>query len=161
MSCVFPLVRARTPGLSFGRLPAQNGAEPTAPSVDPLVLIVEDDQGTRRLYRDFLSTSGFRIVEAHNGYQALEKVTELEPDVVLTELEVPGLDGFTIGRTLRQSAATREIPILAVTGHAEYLDQSERVRQAGIAHVLLKPCPLDVIARQLRRLIVEMSPDPR
>lgn len=121
------------------------------------MLIVEDDQGTRRLYRDFLSMSGFRIVEAHNGFQALEKATELEPDIVLTDLAVPGLDGFTFGRALRQSAATREIPILAVTGHAEYLDQSERVREAGIAHVLLKPCPLDVIARELRRLIVDAT----
>jgi two-component system, cell cycle response regulator DivK len=134
-------------------LTLQSGTAPEPAPADPLVLIVEDDQGTRALYRDFLSTSGFRIAEAHNGFQALEKAQQLEPDVILTDLAVPGLDGFTFGRALRQSAATREIPILAVTGHAEYLDQSERVRQAGIAHVLLKPCPLDVIARELRRLI--------
>ncbi len=120
----------------------------------PLVLIVEDDQGTRALYRDFLSTSGFRIVEAHNGFQALEKARQLEPDVVLTALAVPGLDGFTFGRALRESAATRKIPILAITGHSEYLEQPDRVRRAGIAHVLLKPCPLEVIASELRRLIV-------
>jgi two-component system, cell cycle response regulator DivK len=134
-------------------LTLQSGTVPEPAPAAPLVLIVEDDQGTRALYRDFLSTCGFRIAEAHNGFQALEKAQQLEPDVVLTDLAVPGLDGFTFGRALRQFSTTSRIPILAVTGHSEYLEQSERARQAGIAHVLLKPCPLEVIARELHRLI--------
>src|SRR5688572_31996839 len=125
----------------------------TGVAPEPLVLIVEDDQSTRVLYRDYLSASGFRIVDAHNGHQALAKVHELHPDAVLTDLAVPGLDGFEFCRALQQSAATRSIPILAVTGHAEYLEQPDRFRQAGILHVLTKPCPPDVIAAELRRLL--------
>lgn len=123
------------------------------PTVNPLVLIVEDDLSTRMLYRDYLQHDGFRTVDAHNGHQALEKARDLVPNAVLTDLAVPGMDGFEFCRALRESPATREIPILAVTGHSEYLDQPDRFTQAGIAHVLIKPCAPDVIAIELRRLL--------
>ena len=121
----------------------------------PLVLIVEDDLDTRRLYREYLSHAGFRTADAHNGHQALAKARELRPDAVLTDLAVPGMDGFAFCRALKDSVVTRSIPILAVTGHSEYLDQPDRFAQAGIAQALVKPCPPDVIAQQLRRLLAE------
>lgn len=125
----------------------------------PLVLIVEDDLGTRVLYRDYLSNCGFRIVDAHNGHQALAKAKELRPNVVLTDLAVPGMDGFEFCRALQQSDATRTIPVLAVTGHSEYLEQPDRFRQAGILNVLTKPCAPDVIEAELRRLLRESPGD--
>jgi two-component system, cell cycle response regulator DivK len=105
------------------------------------------------MYRDFLSEAGFRIADAHNGNQALEKARELKPDAIVTDLAVPGMDGFEFCRALRQSAGMREIPILAVTGHSEYLDQPARFMQAGITQVLVKPCPPDVILRELQKLL--------
>jgi CheY-like chemotaxis protein len=120
---------------------------------DPLVLIVEDDYDTRLLYREYLAGRGFRTIDAHNGFQALEKAQELHPQAVLTDLAVPGMDGFEFCRALQQSAVTRSIPILAVTGHSAYLDEPDRFRLAGISHVLTKPCSPDVIADELRRLI--------
>jgi two-component system cell cycle response regulator DivK len=122
---------------------------------EPLVLIVEDDLGTRAMYRDYLNNCGFRTVDAHNGYQALEKAQEMHPNAVLTDLAVPGMDGFEFCRALQRSAATRDIPILAVTGRSEYLDDLDRLRQAGISQVLTKPCPPDIIAEELRRLLRE------
>ena len=119
----------------------------------PLVLLVEDDIGTRALYRDYLGASGFRIADAHNGYQALDKARTLGPDVVFTDLAVPGMDGFEFCRALRQGAGTRHIPILAVTGHPEYLVDHERIRHAGISQVLSKPCDLDAVVRALRQLV--------
>lgn len=126
----------------------------------PLVLIVEDDHSTRMLYRDYLSHSGFRTVDAHNGFQALEKARDLGPDVVLTDLAVPGMDGFEFCRMLKQTHGLNGIPILAITGHAEYLQYPERFEQAGIAHVLVKPCSPDVIVRELRRLLVRTPARP-
>jgi len=125
----------------------------------PLVLIVEDDLSTRVLYRDYLTHCGFRIADAHNGHQALAKAQELKPNVVLTDLAVPGMDGFEFCRALQQSDDTRAIPILAVTGHSEYLEQPDRFRQAGILHVLTKPCAPDVIVAELWRLLGESPPD--
>lgn len=120
---------------------------------DPLVLIVDDDLSTRVMYREYLRHSGFRTAEAHNGFQALEKAQELRPDIVLTDLAVPGMDGFEFGRALQQSAATRDIPIVAITGRSEYLTEPRRIRQAGIRHVLMKPCDPEVVLQELRRLL--------
>jgi two-component system cell cycle response regulator DivK len=125
----------------------------STPDAEPLVLIVEDDRSTRLLYSEYLNHDGFRTVDAHNGFQALEKAQALHPHVVLTDLAVPGMDGFEFCRALQRSAATRAIPILAVTGHSEYLDEPDRFRLAGISQVLTKPCAPDVIAHELRRLI--------
>lgn len=125
----------------------------------PLVLIVEDDLSTRVLYREYLSHSGFRTADAHNGRQALAKAQELLPNAVLTDLAVPGMDGFEFCRALQQSVATRAIPIVAVTGHAEYLEEPDRFRHAGISRVLTKPCSPDKIVEVLRQLLE--APDRR
>jgi two-component system cell cycle response regulator DivK len=125
----------------------------SSPPRGPLVLVVEDDHATRALYRDHLQGVGFRIADAHNGFQALEKARELRPDAIVTDLAVPGMDGFELCHALQQSAGTRDIPVLAVTGHPEYLDQPERFRHAGISRVLMKPCAPDEIEDALRQLL--------
>jgi two-component system cell cycle response regulator DivK len=136
------------------------GTEPGYVREGPLVLIVEDDFSTRAMYRDYLTTCGFRTADAHNGHQALEKARALHPHAIVTDLAVPGMDGFEFGRALQQSTATRDIPIIAVTGHSEYLDQPDRFRQAGIRQVLTKPCPPDLLVDELRRLL-ETAPQCR
>ena len=124
---------------------------------EPLVLIVEDDLSTRVMYRDYLMHSGFRTADAHNGFQALEKARSLHPDAVVTDLAVPGMDGFEFCRALQESEETRDIPIVAVTGHAEFLDDPDRFRNAGIQQVLTKPCAPDVLVEELRRLLLKPS----
>lgn len=131
---------------------------PTETAAAPLVLIVEDDQSTRALYSEYLGRCGFRVIDAHNGNQALAKAHEMHPDAVVTDLNVPGMDGFAFCRTLRQSASTRAIPILAVTGQTGYLDQTDRFQQAGISTVLTKPCAPEAIAQELRRLLNGSAP---
>jgi two-component system cell cycle response regulator DivK len=119
----------------------------------PLVLIVDDDLSTRVMYRDYLNHAGFRTADAHNGFQALEKARQLRPDAVVTDLAVPGMDGFEFSRALQGSADTRDIPILAITGHSEYLDEPDRFRHSGISRVFVKPCEPDLIVQELRRLL--------
>src|ERR1044071_1941111 len=109
----------------------------TSSTLNPLVLIVEDDLATRVMYREYLQHDGFRTIDAHNGYQALEKARDLRPNAVLTDLAVPGMDGFEFCRALRESPSTRTTPILAVTGHSEYLVDPDRFTHAGIADGLL------------------------
>ena len=120
---------------------------------EPLVLIVDDDQSIRVMWREHLLHSGFRTADAHNGFQALAKAQELIPDAVLTDLAVPGMDGFAFCRALQLSPETRDIPIVAITGHSEYLDDPERFRHAGIRRVLTKPCDPEVIVTELRQIL--------
>jgi CheY-like chemotaxis protein len=121
--------------------------------IRPLVLIVEDDMSTRVMYREYLRGCGFRTADAHNGFQALEKARELRPDAVLTDLAVPGMNGFEFCRALQDSPQTRNIPVLAITGHPEFLLDAVRIRHAGISRVLTKPCGLEQIVEELRRLL--------
>ena len=129
----------------------------------PLVLIVEDDLSTRVMYREILSGHGFRTTDAHNGRQALDKARECAPDAVVTDLAVPGLDGFEFCRALQRSSATRAIPVLAITGHAEYLQDPQRFARAGISRVLTKPCDPARIVEELQQLLdarTNGQPDP-
>src|SRR5687767_14273612 len=116
----------------------------------PLVLIVEDDTDTREMYSEFLSHSGLRVAEAHSGRRALERVREQTPDVVVTDIAMPGMDGLELSRQLRSSAPTRDVPIIAVSGNA-----SESAREAGADVVLEKPCTPDELLHVIEGVLTK------
>lgn len=118
----------------------------------PLVLIVEDDRETRRFYTTVLALNGFRTEEAHNGFQALEKATAAHPDLILTDIAVPGLDGIELCRRLRADAGTSQIPVLAVTGYSDRHYQ-DRAMDAGADRILIKPFTEDVLLDAARELL--------
>lgn len=123
-----------------------------ASSTRRTILIVEDDPETRLFYCSALEGSGFRTDQAHNGHQALEKALKTPPDLILTDIAVPGLDGIELCRRLRADERTRGIPLLAITGYGDR-DYSDRVRLAGADHVLTKPCAAERLVREARRLL--------
>jgi CheY-like chemotaxis protein len=121
------------------------------------VLLVEDDLDGRRMYADWLSEAGFRVDQAHNGLQALERAFDSRPDVVVTDLNIPGIDGFELTRRLKRDARTRDVPVLAVTGYAAFASDPERARRAGCDAVLSKPCSPEDLEAAIRGLIRERS----
>ena len=129
----------------------------TASGTVPIVLLVEDDLDGRRMYADWLSDAGFRVDQAHNGFQALERAFDSRPDVVVTDLNIPGIDGFELTRRLKQDARTRDVPVLAVTGYAAFASDPERARRAGCDTVLSKPCSPEDLEAAIRGLIRERS----
>jgi two-component system, cell cycle response regulator DivK len=104
----------------------------------PLVLLVEDDPDTREMYSEYLSYSGLRVAEAPTGFRALQRVREQTPDVVVTDIWMPGMDGLELSRRLRAEAPTRDVPIIAVSGNP-----TERAHEAGCDVMLEKPCTPD------------------
>jgi len=118
------------------------------------ILIVEDDPETRLYYSDALERGGFRTDQAHNGYQALEKALQLLPDLILTDIAVPGMDGIELCRRLRADARTRGIPLIAITGYDDR-QYPARARLAGANHVLTKPCGADLLLSEARRLLAQ------
>ena len=104
----------------------------------PLVLLVEDDQDTREMYSEYLSHSGLRVTSAASAYRALERAHEQTPNVVVTDIAMPGMDGLELSRRLRSEPPTRDVPIIAVTGNP-----TARAREAGCDVVLEKPCDPD------------------
>ena len=124
----------------------------TATSRTPLVLVVEDDAATRQFYTDALARDGFATDQAHNGHQAFAKAVETTPDLVLTDIAVPGMDGIELCRKLRGDERTRTVPVLAVTGYGDR-DYDDRAITAGADKVLSKPCDSELIIREARRLV--------
>lgn len=120
-----------------------------------LVLLVEDDRDGRMLFAEWLMQAGFRVEQAHNGLQALERALDLVPDAILTDLNIPGIDGYELTRRLRSDVRTRHIPILAVTGYAPFTQDPARADRAGCDAVLPKPCDPDELAATLARLITQ------
>jgi two-component system, cell cycle response regulator DivK len=125
--------------------------------IGPSVLLVEDDLDGRRMYAEWLTDAGFRVAQAHNGLQALERALDSRPDVVVTDLNIPGIDGFELTRRLKQDARTHDIPVLAVTGYAAFAADPGRARRAGCDGVLPKPCSPDDLETAIRSLIRERS----
>jgi two-component system cell cycle response regulator DivK len=121
------------------------------------VLLVEDDQEGRRLYTEWLTEAGFRVEQAHNGLQALERAFGSQPDVVVTDLDIPGIDGFELTRRLKQDPRTCDIPVLAITGYAPYASDPVRALRAGCDAVLPKPCSPDDLETAIRSLLEACS----
>lgn len=130
------------------------GLSSAAPS--PLILIVEDDVETRQFYTHVLRLEGFRTDQAHNGLQAFEKAVHDLPDLILTDIAVPGIDGIELCRRLRADERTRRIPLLAVTGYGDR-QYEDRARGAGADHVLIKPCSAETLAAEAHRLLAHGS----
>ena len=127
----------------------------------PSVLLVEDDQAGRRLYAEWLTLAGFTVKQAHNGLQALEHALEIVPDVIVTDLHIPGIDGFELARRLRLDPRTRLVPIVAVTGYAAFAADPGRAQRAGCDTVLEKPCSPDDLEAAIRALMARgASPQP-
>ena len=118
----------------------------------PLILIVEDDPETREFYSDALARDGFVIDQAHNGHQALEKALQSSPNLILTDIAVPGIDGIELCKRLRSDARTRAIPVLAITGYGDR-HYPDRARIAGADRVLIKPCDAEMLVREARLLL--------
>ena len=116
------------------------------------ILIVEHDRETRLFYSDVLTRGGFRVDQAHNGHQALEKALKSPPDLIVTDIAVPGIDGIELCRRLRVNERTRTIPLLAITGYGDR-HYPDRARLAGADHVLSKPCEPELLISEARRLL--------
>jgi CheY-like chemotaxis protein len=109
------------------------------------------------MYADWLTEAGFLVDQAHNGLQALERAFESRPDVVVTDLNIPGIDGFELTRRLKQDPRTSDVPVLAVTGYAPFASDPGRAGRAGCDVVLQKPCSPDDLKAAIRGLIQERS----
>jgi two-component system, cell cycle response regulator DivK len=118
----------------------------------PLILVVDDYQDAREMYAEYLQFSGFRVAEAKNGNEAIEKAFELRPALILMDLSLPGMDGWEATRQLKSDERTRHIPVVALTGHA-LAGASEGARKAGCDSFVTKPCLPDDLVVEVRRML--------
>jgi CheY-like chemotaxis protein len=118
----------------------------------PLVLVVEDYQDAREMYAAYLQFSGYRVAEATDGFEAIEKTLELLPDIILMDLALPKMDGWEATRRLKSDERTKNIPIVALTGHA-LAGFAEGARIAGCDAFVTKPCLPDALVAEIQRML--------
>ena len=121
----------------------------------PLVLLVEDDRDGRLMYAEWLQQAGFRVEQAHNGLQALERAFDVLPAAVVTDLNIPGIDGYELTRRLKADERTTRIPIIAVTGYAPFTQDPSRADRAGCDAIIPKPCLPEDLKSTIRSLLAD------
>jgi DNA-binding response OmpR family regulator len=125
--------------------PAQSGS--TADREQPVVLAADDDQDILELVTFRLERSGYTVVQAHDGEEALNLAQETRPDLALLDVMMPKLDGFEVTRRLRASEATSRMPIILLTARAQDADVQEGF-DAGADDYIRKPfSPQELRAR--------------
>ena len=118
----------------------------------PLVLVVDDDLAARKLIRKTLMRDGFEVIEAENGEHALAVFDEQHPDIVLLDVEMPVMDGFTACMELRQREHADHLPVLMVTG-LEDVGSVNRAYDAGATDFITKPINWPVLGHRIRYML--------
>lgn len=130
---------------------ARRPGKPAADGTRTLrVLVVDDHPANRVLIQEQIKTLGYHVDVSEDGYHALQRFGQARYDAVMTDLNMPGMDGYTLARTLRSQGAA--IPIIAITANAN-TSEHERCAEAGMDAVLVRPILLDTIDRIVRKLV--------
>jgi two-component system cell cycle response regulator DivK len=121
-------------------------------SKKPLVLVVDDFADNREMYSEFLSYSGYEVIEARNGKEAIEAAVDKTPDIIVMDLSLPVMDGWEATRRLKADQRTHAIPVVALTGHV-LAGHSQGAREAGCDSFLAKPCLPDQLVAEIKRML--------
>lgn len=116
------------------------------------ILIAEDNLVNRELLREMLEARNYHVAEARDGKEALAKIDEVRPDLILLDINMPVLDGFAVIRLIREHPTFYQVPVLAVTAYAMKEDR-ERVLGAGFNSYIAKPIDSAVLFKELKKFI--------
>jgi len=102
------------------------------------ILVVEDNTQNRMLVKDVLEFHGYEIIEAEDGQAGIDMANKYKPDLILMDIQMPVMDGFTAVKIIRSNPDTKNIKTIAVTSFAMSGDK-ERIKEAGFDHYISKP----------------------
>ena len=116
---------------------------------EPKILVVDDEATQRLLTRSHLEGEGFTVAEASSGEEALEANLRLRPDLILLDIELPGIDGYEVIGALKSRPETATLSVIAVTSHAMVGDR-ERILKAGFNGYIEKPIDPDTFVEEMK-----------
>jgi two-component system chemotaxis response regulator CheY len=119
------------------------------------ILVVDDCQTTRKLLGHYLKTRGYNVVFAENGLDALEKLGSNDINLILTDLNMPYMDGMELIRTLRSDPNWSNIPILMVTTENDDIER-EKAFSSGVNGYVVKPITGDTISQNIKAILKDM-----
>jgi two-component system cell cycle response regulator DivK len=121
------------------------------------ILVVEDQQDNRQILRDLLRNTGYELVEAEDGLEAITAVASKRPDLILMDIQLPNMDGYEATRQIRSNPDNKDIPIIAVTSYALSGDGGKAI-EAGCDAFVAKPySPRQLLARIREYLSAEVT----
>lgn len=118
------------------------------------ILVIEDNEKNRRMIRDLMTYHGYDVIEAENGEAGLKMAREMKPDLILMDMQMPVMDGFTATSILKNDPETKHIKIIAVTSFAMKGDK-DRILMAGADDYISKPLNTRELPEKVRRLLKE------
>lgn len=116
------------------------------------ILVVEDQEDNRRIVRDVLVNAGYEVIEAVTGEEGVATAETQHPDLILMDIQLPGLDGYEATRRIRGIPALRHIPIIAVTSYALSGDDTKAF-EAGCNDYLAKPVSPRKLLAKIREYV--------
>jgi len=116
------------------------------------ILLIEDHEDNRRIVRDLLTPAGYEVVEAVTGEDGVAMADSQRPDLILMDIQLPGLDGYEATRRIKANPALRAIPIIALTAHAMSGDR-EKALEAGCDDYDVKPVEFDRLLLKIEALL--------
>ena len=122
------------------------------------VLVVDDEEHIVMILKDSLEFSGFQVVTAYDGLEALERVSKDRPDIIILDIGMPKLDGWEVCRRLKGDEKTKAIPIIILTAYAQTSDQRKGA-QLGAERFISKPCDLTYLVEEINALLAN-KPKP-
>lgn len=116
------------------------------------ILLIEDNEQNLYLETFLLERNGFKVVAARSGPEGIAQATRVEPDLILLDIQLPQMDGYTVARALRQNPALKDVPVVAVTSYAMVGDR-ERALEAGCNGYIEKPINPDTFNSEIEKYL--------
>ncbi|HYL07339.1 MAG TPA: response regulator [Candidatus Udaeobacter sp.] len=129
-------------------------------TVGSVILVVEDNEANQMLARAVLELDGHRVEIAGSAPEAIDYLRYTTPDLILMDVQLPGLDGLSLTRRLKADPATAGIPVVALTAHAMRGDR-EQALSAGCAGYIPKPIEVRTFASEIRAFLRDRAGDQR
>jgi two-component system cell cycle response regulator DivK len=123
------------------------------------ILIVDDYADALDVWDLYFKAAGFTVLTAGDGLTAVQQALAALPDIIVLDLELPGLSGFEVAETIRAQPSTSAIPLIAATGYSQ-ARQHDQARAVGFDSVVVKPCEPQVLLAEVRRLLADKPASP-
>jgi two-component system cell cycle response regulator DivK len=121
------------------------------------ILVIEDQPDNRQILRDLLTNADFEIIEAEDGEAGLAAAAAYQPDLILMDIQLPGIDGYEVTRRLKANTLLHAIPVIAVTSYA-LAGEAETARAAGCDAYIPKPYSPRQLLAKVREYLPQAAP---
>ncbi len=117
------------------------------------ILIAEDEEDIVFVLKTALEENDYKVIQAYDGKETLKKATKEKPDLILLDIMMPGMDGYAINQKLKQSPATKNIPVIVITGKPHVREMLGDLKKAGISSYFEKPFMIDDLLKKIKNAL--------